>query len=73
MSNIIRGPVAGVTLCRANRPGEPDSYVLLPSLGELLGVPGFGGRNPICLPGTCAPLDGWTLFGLPNERRLALH
>ena len=48
-------------------------YVLLPSLGELLGEPGFGCRNPIVLPGHRRPLDGWALFGTVRERGLPLH
>jgi hypothetical protein len=43
----------------------PDAraYVLLPSLDEILGVPGFAAADPIVLPGASRPLDGWTLFG----------
>lgn len=48
-------------------------YVLLPTLEELLGVPGFGAGSPICLPGARRPIDGWTLFGGPRERGWTLH
>jgi hypothetical protein len=48
-------------------------YVLLPTLEELLGVPGFGARGPICLPGAPRPVDGWLLFGSPHERGWTLH
>jgi hypothetical protein len=44
-------------------PADLRVYVLLPSLDELLGQPGFGRRDPIFLPGHKRPLDGWALFG----------
>jgi hypothetical protein len=44
-------------------PADLRVYVLLPSLDELLGRPGFGRRDPIFLPGHRRPLDGWALFG----------
>jgi hypothetical protein len=38
------------------------AYVLLPDLEDLLGVPGFGLSDPICLPGTPRPFDLRDLF-----------
>lgn len=52
---------------------ETRVYVLLPDLDELLGVPGFGRRDPICLPGSQRPLDGWALFGSGRDQGWALH
>jgi hypothetical protein len=49
------------------------AFVLLPSLEELLGQPGFGHCNPIFLPGHARPLNGWALFGSVRDRGLALH
>jgi hypothetical protein len=46
-------------------PVGPDGvtvYALLPALDELLGAPGFGRRNAICLPGTQAPFDPLSFF-----------
>jgi hypothetical protein len=48
-------------------------FVLLPTLGELLGKPGFGSRDPICLPGATRPVDGWMLFGSAGERGWTIH
>jgi hypothetical protein len=48
-------------------------YVLLPTLAELLGEPGFGSREPICLPGAGRPMDGWSLFGDMRNRGWTLH
>jgi hypothetical protein len=53
--------------------GVTRVFVLLPTLAELLGEPGFGGRAPIVLPGHKRPLNGWTLFGTVRERGLVLH
>ena len=63
---LLRTPFGQVEL----RPVAPppgvegmQTYVLLPDLDELLGVPGFGLRDPILV---CAgkPLrTGWTLLG----------
>ncbi|MCZ7659122.1 MAG: hypothetical protein M5U07_15320 [Xanthobacteraceae bacterium] len=39
------------------------AFVLLPTLEEILGIPGFAASDPIMLPGASRPLDGWTLFG----------
>ena len=51
----------------------PDAraYVLLPTLDEILGIPGFAARDAIVLPGTPRPLDGWALFG--TDRGFILH
>ena len=46
-------------------------YVLLPTFEELVGRPGFGWSDPICLPGSRRPVDGWTLFG--RSRSWTLH
>ena len=50
----LRTPFGDVELRRvAPAPGERADlrvYVLLPDLDELLGVPGFGLADPICLP-----------------------
>jgi hypothetical protein len=43
-------------------PGTARAYVLLPELDELLGVPGFGLADPICLPGTHRPFDLRAMF-----------
>ena len=60
------------------RPAEPTSgtegartYVLLPELDELLGVPGFGLADPICLPGTPRPFDLRAMFAA--WRKPVLH
>jgi len=47
-------------------------YVLLPTLEELVGAPGFGRRDPICLPGSGRPFDPWALFGKQQADRV-LH
>jgi hypothetical protein len=51
MSNpLLRTPFGGVELRPvASPPGAPDvqTYLLLPDLDELVGVPGFGLRDPI--------------------------
>jgi hypothetical protein len=38
------------------------AYLLPPELDELLGVPGFGLADPICLPGAPRPFDLRTMF-----------
>ena len=43
-------------------PGTARAYVLRPELDELLGVPGFGLADPICLPGTQRPFDLRAMF-----------
>ena len=69
------GTRASLTLCPVGTAGEGDLrvYVLLPSLDELLGRPGFGRASPIFLPGHKRPLDGWALFGPLRNRGLAIH
>jgi hypothetical protein len=47
-------------------------FVLLPSLDELLGRPGFGVSDPICLPGSARPFSPLALFS-SQARRRALH
>jgi hypothetical protein len=52
------------------RPVEAPSYatsgarvfVLLPALDQLLGVPGFGSDDPICLPGASVPFSPARFF-----------
>jgi hypothetical protein len=48
-------------------------YVLLPTLEELVGQPGFGRSEPITLPGAMQPIDGWAFFGSVRMRGLVLH
>jgi len=40
-------------------------YVLLPTLDQLLGHPGFGLKSPIVLPDALSPLDPHRFFGVP--------
>jgi hypothetical protein len=47
-------------------------YALLPALDELLGAPGFGRRDAICLPGTQAPFDPLSFFA-PFRTTETLH
>ncbi len=63
MSDYVRGPVEGILLRPVKTEDEVATYVVLPPLGRLIGVLGFGARDPICLPGTARPLDGWSIFG----------
>ena len=61
MSNpILRTPFGEVELRPVAPPvGAPEGmqvYVLLPELDELLGVPGFGLRNPIRLGRKPSPM-----------------
>jgi hypothetical protein len=49
------------------------TFILLPTLAELLGEPGFGHADPIVLPGYPRPLAGWALFGSARERGFVLH
>jgi hypothetical protein len=55
--------------------GRPDArtFVLLPTLEELLSEPDFGHREPIRLPGHVRPLDGWAVFGTVRARGVVLH
>jgi len=59
MSNpFLRTPFGEVELRPvASPPGDEgvQTYVLLPELDELLGVPGFGLRNPILVRGKLHP------------------
>ena len=64
MSNpLLRTPFGQVELRPVASPPDAcegmQSYVLLPDLDELLGVPGFGLRDPIVLRGS----QRWTLLG----------
>jgi hypothetical protein len=68
MSNpLLRTPFGQVELRPvAAPPGAPEgtqTYVLLPDLDELLGVPGFGLRNPILV----------RLPRAPEIRSLSVH
>ena len=57
----------------ASPEGAPEgmqTYVLLPELDELLGVPGFGLRDPIVVPDAAPRRDFWSFFRLPS---LILH
>lgn len=47
-------------------------FVLLPSLEELVGFPGFGRKDAICLPECPRPFDPWALFS-PFRDRQVLH
>lgn len=49
---------------------SPDAcvYTLLPRLDELLGVPGFGAQDPICLAGSPAPFSPRSFFAAFRER-----
>jgi hypothetical protein len=47
------------------------TYALLPDLDELVGVPGFGLADPICLPGTQRPFDLRAMFSA--WRKPVLH
>ena len=60
MSNpLLRTPFGQVELRPvASPPGAPEgmqTYVLLPDLDELLGVPGFGLRDPILVRAPAPP------------------
>jgi hypothetical protein len=72
MSNpTLRTPFGQIELRPiAPAPDAPEGmrvYVLLPELDELLGVPGFGLRNPIRVPAR----RGNILFGAPH--RIVIH
>jgi hypothetical protein len=70
-----RKPALRLELLPAKEIGGGDTrvVVLLPSLEELLGAPGFGCHDPIALPGYQRPLDGWAIFGSVRERGVVLH
>jgi hypothetical protein len=63
MSNpVLRTPFGEVELRPAQpAPGQGRAYVLLPELDELLGVPGFGLADPICV-GPARAFDLRALF-----------
>jgi hypothetical protein len=67
-----RKALLDLTLCPVRTSGAGDDdvrvYVLLPTVDELLGRPGFGRRDPIFLPGHRRPLDGWAIFGAVRGR-----
>lgn len=70
-----RKSLLNLTLVPVGAAGATDVrvYVLLPSVDELLGQPGFGRRDPIFLPGHRRPLDGWALFRAARKRALGIH
>lgn len=47
-------------------------FVLLPAVDVLLGAPGFGLRDPICVPGSARPFSPMSFFAAAR-RRLAMH
>ena len=47
-------------------------FMLLPELDELVGRPGFGSSDPICLPGHPGVFTPWSLFA-PYGARRRLH
>ncbi len=63
MSNWMTAPELRPVAAPAEMGPDARAYVLLPSLDEILGVPGFAAADPIVLPGASRPLDGWALFG----------
>jgi hypothetical protein len=75
MSNpVLRTPFGTVELRPVAPPaGSPQGarvFVLLPELDELLGVPGFGLRNPIRIsrkPGRARP------SAVTPDRKISLH
>lgn len=67
------GPIEGIVLCPVASADGAAQYTLLPTLAELVRRPGFGLHDPICLPGTARPLDGWALFGSARGRKIPLH
>jgi hypothetical protein len=75
MSNpVLRTPFGTVELRPVAPPaGSPQGarvYVLLPELDELLGVPGFGLRNPISI----APKSSRArLSAAAPQRKISLH
>jgi hypothetical protein len=48
-------------------------FVLLPALDELLGCPGFGAADPICVDRRHSPNVLQALFAPYRARRLDLH
>jgi len=47
----------------AGAPSGMQAYVLLPELDELLGMPGFGLKNPILVPHKAGRRPFATVFG----------
>ena len=75
MSNpLLRTPFGQVELRPIASPlGSADgmqTYVLLPELDELLGVPGFGLRDPITVRTSAPQCAGWLQAVL---RQLSFH
>ena len=74
MSNpLLRTPFGHVELRPVAPPADAEgmqTYVLLPEFDELLGVPGFGLRDPIVVPDAAPRRDFWSFFRLPS---LILH
>jgi hypothetical protein len=52
---------------------ESDLFLLPPSLEDLLGRPNFGQSDPIEIPVSLQPVDGWALFGPLRKRGFTLH
>ena len=75
MSNpVLRTPFGTVELRPVTpAPGSPPGarvFVLLPELDELLGVPGFGLRNPIRISWkSCRPRPP----AATSDRKISLH
>lgn len=70
MSNPqLRTPFGQVELRPVASPGAKgmQTYVLLPDLDELLGVPGFGLRNPIVVGRKAKGVGFFALFGLTRH------
>jgi hypothetical protein len=75
MSNPVLRTQFGTVELRPIAPpaGSPQGakvYVLLPELDELLGVPGFGLRNPIRISRKCCRARP---FAAALERKINLH
>lgn len=75
MSNPVLRTQFGAVELRPIAPpaGSPQGaqvYVLLPELDELLGVPGFGLRNPIRIPQKPAPARP---FASTPDRKINWH
>ena len=68
-------PLLELRPVEAPAPASPGAcvYVLLPELGELVGLPGFGRCQPICLPGGARPFDAHAFFGAAARERRILH
>ena len=68
-------PVLELRPVEAPAPATPGAcvYVLLPALDDLLGVPGFGRSDAICLPNGPRPFDAHSFFGAGARERRVLH